>query len=404
MILSLCETPGCKLRFGRAFSTQGKLELAAPVQQTGKGNWGTPPWRLEFAAHRRTPPTEADVAIIGGGFTGLAAAAWLRRLAPEKRVVLLERSSFGAGASGRTGGVALAGTAAGDLPRLGNVLEGFASILRALEVDCDLSLPGAWEIGRGKSRRDSPILWEDSGRLHAINEVEGGTVDPGKLLSGLARAAERLGAILCETAPVGGVEFGDASVLKLPNRRLRARQVLFATNALHLELSGLVYRALPKFTLAVATEPLSEDQLAAIGLAERKPFYTIDLPYLWGRVMPSGGIIFGGGLVHPSDWRELDSLDVSKGEPAKLFSRLERRVRGLHPALRSVRFTHRWGGPILFALDWNPVFSRHPQSKHAVVLGAYSGHGVALSVYLACWAAEFLLGRKELPAWGAPGC
>src|SRR2546426_8469465 len=62
---------------------------------------------------------------------------------------------------------------------------------------------------------------------------------------------------------------------------------------------------------------------------------------------------------------------------------LERRVRGLHPVLRDVEFCHRWGGPILIADSWQPVFDRHPRCPQALILGGYSGHGVALSVYLA---------------------
>jgi glycine/D-amino acid oxidase-like deaminating enzyme len=341
------------------------------------------------------------VAVIGGGFTGLAAAAWLRRLAPEKKVVLLERGQLGAGASGRTGGVALAESAAGELPGLGDVLAGLASIVRALDVHCDLALPGAWEIGRRGPRRDSPLVWEDSGTLRVVNEVPGGTVDPGSLLSGLACAAQRLGASIQEGAVVENVAFGEPLALTLPGASLRARAALFATNALSLELSGLQDRALPKFTFAVATEPLDDRRLSALGLASGKPFYTIDLPYLWGRLLTGGRIVFGSGLVHPADWREMDALDVASGEPAELLADLARRVRGLHPALADVQFTHRWGGPILFGPAWQPVFSRHPRSANALVLGAYSGHGVALSVYLGCWAAEVLLGRRELPAWGA---
>jgi gamma-glutamylputrescine oxidase len=84
-----------------------------------------------------------------------------------------------------------------------------------------------------------------------------------------------------------------------------------------------------------------------------------------------------------------------------LIARLERRVRGLHPALHRVEFTHRWGGPILIADGWRPVFARHPRSPRALVLGGYSGHGVALSVYLGRWAAEVMLGRRELPDWNS---
>jgi glycine/D-amino acid oxidase-like deaminating enzyme len=93
--------------------------------------------------------------------------------------------------------------------------------------------------------------------------------------------------------------------------------------------------------------------------------------------------------------------DISGAEAAQMFASLEKRVRGLHPALRSVTFTRRWGGPILFRDDWQPVFDFHPECKNAIVLGAYAGHGVALSSYLAAWAVEVLLGKRKLPSWGA---
>lgn len=377
---------------------------AAALRASSGPQWGNPPWKIDFQGQPGPLPEEVDFAIVGAGFAGLAAAAWLRRLAPEHTVAVLEAERIGAGASGRTGGVALAETAAGDLPGLGDVLGGFAGALRHLQVDAELRLRGAWEIGRRSARSDSPIAWQDSGALRVVKEVPGGTIDPGKMVAGLARAAQRLGARVFESASVRGVAFEVPLTLTLPQGKLRARSALFATNAQALELSGLARRAQPKFTLAVATAPLSEDQLNALGLRERKPLYTIDLPYLWGRVLANHGIVFGSGLVHVDDWRELASINVASGEAAELLESLERRIRVLHPVLREVKFTHRWGGPILFAESWRPIFSRHPRSPHALVLGAFSGHGVALSVYLGCWAAEVLLGKRELPAWGeTPG-
>jgi glycine/D-amino acid oxidase-like deaminating enzyme len=129
------------------------------------------------------------------------------------------------------------------------------------------------------------------------------------------------------------------------------------------------------------------------------PFYTIDFPYLWGRLISGGRVIFGSGLVHLKDWRELADIDVNAGDAAELMVRLERRVRGLHSSLRRVEFAHRWGGPILISDEWRPVFAQHSRSPRAVVLGGYSGHGVALSVYLGRWAAEAMLARRKLPDW-----
>jgi glycine/D-amino acid oxidase-like deaminating enzyme len=369
-------------------------------EPTNELRWGAPPWTIDFRPESHALPEEVDFAVVGGGFTGLAAAAWLRRAAPEKSVALLEMGAIGAGSSGRTGGLALAETAAGDLPGLGDVLGGFSETLNALGVECDLTLPGAWELARRNSLPDSPISWNDSGDLRAVNEVPGGTIDPGKMIGGLARAAQGRGALVFEQAQVENVSFGDPLRLAVSGRELRARGVLFASNAQSLELSGLAGSTEPKFTLAVATEPLTASQLAELGLASGKPFYTVQLPYLWGRLLPSGGIIFGGaGWTELDDWRKLGRLDIGAAPYVEIFARFERRVRGMHPALRSVEFTHRWGGPILVAEGWRPVFRRHPSSPRALVLGAYSGHGVALSVYLGRWAAEVLLGRRELPAW-----
>ena len=110
-------------------------------------------------------------------------------------------------------------------------------------------------------------------------------------------------------------------------------------------------------------------------------------------------MIFGSGLIFFDDWRGLRSLNVEKGEIPDLFTRLEERIRKFHPALHDVKFTHRWGGPIGLADGWKPVFERHPSCPNAIVLGAYSGHGVAQSVYLGAWAAEAFLGKRELPNW-----
>ena len=160
-----------------------------------KKNWGKSPWRIDFHPEPRTLPEQVDYAVIGGGFTGLATAAWLRKLAPDKGVCVFEAEQIGAGASGNTGGMVLPESSAGDLPGLGDVLGGFRQTVEELGVNCDLDLRGAWEIGRKGGLKSSPISWNDSGTLRVVSEIPGGTADPGKLVSELARAADRLGVI-----------------------------------------------------------------------------------------------------------------------------------------------------------------------------------------------------------------
>jgi gamma-glutamylputrescine oxidase len=403
-------------------------------------NWGKTPWKISFRPKAGRLPQAVELAIVGGGFTGLSAAAWLARRAPRKSVLVLEAGKLGDGASGRTGGMALAQTAAGDLPRLGDVLGGYRQILKELGVRADLELPGVWEIARGERSlegktirplKNSPIDWRDSGRVQAVGKVPGGTVDPGKVVSGLARAAAKRGAQIVEEAEVFKIEFGDPVKLHVRqkvNRRLVERvvsagQVLLATNAGSLQLAGKLFAAKgsaePKLTFAIATATLTKKQIAAIGMDSGRPFYSVDLPYLWGRLLKNGSVIFGSGLVpafgesvrddeggrSSTDsrmkkvWSSLEKFNVRRGEPAKRLRSLEERVRRLHPALKNVRITHRWGGPILVTVKFLPVFRRHPESNNVIVLGGYSGHGVALSVYLGAWAAKVLLGTGPLPNW-----
>lgn len=371
--------------------------MSSPAQSgTARSRWGQSPWKIDYRPASNAIPDEVDIAIVGGGFAGLTAAAWLRRLDPSKTVAVFESQAIGSGASGRTGGMVLAETAAGDLPGLGDVLTGFSSTLHELAIDCDLQLPGAWEIGRSNSLPNSRIDWQDSGNLRVTDELSGGTLDPGKLESGLARAAERFGASIFENSSVENARASSNSLLlSIHGREVRASRAILTTNAFSLELTGLVSHAEPKLTLAIATVPLEPAELEVIGLGPGRSFYTVDLPYLWGRVLQNGGVIFGGGLIDVNSWHDLETLDISTGKPAERIAKIEHRVRGLHRALRSVGFSHWWGGPVLFVEDWKPVFRPHSSLPNTIVLGAFSGHGVALSVYLVRpQSASFLVGTS----------
>jgi gamma-glutamylputrescine oxidase len=386
--------------------------------------WGEPPWTARFRPKRRALPERVDFATVGAGFAGLSAAAHLTRMAPHKSVLVLEAGRLGNGASGRTGGMALDETAAGKLPGLGKVLHGYKQILRSLRIHADAHFPGVWEIGRGGSapaldsqskhlqfRKRSAIHWNDSGDLRIVRKVPGGGVDPKKVVAELARAVENGGAHIAENAEVLGVHFGKVLRLRVRPAGNGSRQTR-TIEAGGLHVAGTPPAAQAKLTFALATAPMARSAIAALGLADGRPFYTVDLPYVWGRLFDRNRIIFGSGLVPAYGetarssarekkklWGTLQNVDVQKGEAADRLRTLERRVRGFHPALKNVKITHRWGGPILITEDWRPVFRHHPKSKRVVVLGGFSGHGVALSVYLGRWAAQALLGQRPLPRW-----
>jgi glycine/D-amino acid oxidase-like deaminating enzyme len=209
--------------------------------------------------------------------------------------------------------------------------------------------------------------------------------------------------MVVEHAEVRQINWRESPELHLAEGRLRAAKVLLATNALSADLTGLRSAIHPKLTLAARTAPLTEKQIESIGLAARKPFYTVDFPYLWGRLCADRSIIWGAGLVDPPDSGDLTQVDVTQGQPARMFETLGARIRALHPVLAKASFTHLWGGPIAFRPNFEPIFSHHPASCNGIVLGVFAGHGVALSVHLGVWAAEALLERRELPEWGRVG-
>src|SRR6202035_1731544 len=355
----MCVTSVCTLRTIRGFVLQSDNK-----HSPSNAGWGNPPWTIDFHSTARALPSEVDFAIVGGGFSGLSAAARLREAQPDKTTAVFEADCVGAGSSGHTGGMTLAESAARDLPGLGDGLEGFAEILRELNIECDFHLPGVWELGRKNVKKDSLISWNDSGTIGVVNDVPGGSADPGKLVSGLAQAAQRSGAAIFEHARIEKISYEQSLELEVSGRRIRAGQVLIATNAESLELSDLSGGAKPKFTLALATAPLTDPQLNELGLSKLKPFYTVDMPYLWGRPLHGNQLIFGSGLVHLEHWSELLNLNISSGEAAGLMRLLESRVHSLHPALENIQFTNRWGGPILIADEMTPVFRHHLESKN----------------------------------------
>ena len=362
--------------------------------------WGVPPWRVAIDVPAATVPEHADVAIVGGGFTGLSAAYHLARAGVA--VVLLEAGRIGVGASGRTGGIVLEGTAAGPLQGVEDCVGGLARLVAAAAIDCDLRLDGCHEVAHDVAcSRSSVLAWKDGdARLGVVDTIAGGSVDPGALVAGLARAALRAGASLHETTPVTALIREPSPGLALADgRRLRCGRIVLALNAYTPALLALPSFT-PALTYALATAPVEETRIAAIGLADRRPFYTVDLPYLWGRVVADRRLVFVAGLSFDAAG-DLTRLAITHSGPAAALARLEERVRGLHPELATVAIEHRWGGPIAFLHDREPLLGWDGESRDVVVTGGYAGHGVALSVRIGELVAAAIAEGAALPAWGA---
>jgi gamma-glutamylputrescine oxidase len=364
--------------------------------------WGEPPWpRGPELATNSSPATSRtpDVAIVGAGLTGTSTALHLAKRGI--RSVVYEAGLVADGASGRTGGLVLESTARGPLDEVNTCVAGLERIVAEERIDCDLFLPGCWEIEHHGASPEKMLPWTDAGQPVCImKNVAGGVVQPAALTIGLARAAIRAGATICEHSRVARISFEPDLALEVGGERITPGHIVIATNA-------WINATLPDtpplsscLTFACATESLDASTLAAIGLDKGMPFYTTDMPYLWGRTISDGRVIFGAGLVFgaPSD---LENVDVHEGESREVLERMQRRVRGLHPKLDNVQFSAAWGGPIAFREGAIPILGVHPRHPRVFVSGSYAGHGVALSVRTGELIALAIAENHPLPKWGS---
>jgi glycine/D-amino acid oxidase-like deaminating enzyme len=362
--------------------------------------WGEPVWSfpIPVSPHHLPDGLRVDVAVVGAGFTGLATAHYVLQRSPGLRLAVFEARQVGAGASGRTGGLVLEDTADGPLPGVENCIATLQELVSTQRMACDLLVGGCWEIGRHGGHRDSPMQWADHGTLEVVNFIPGGAFDPRKFLAGLAAVIEQAGGHIFEHAPVTGLDVASSGGIRLEvdGKVVYAERVVFGTNAFCLPLLRLRDLAGDVHTIAVATEPLADAVFEAIGWGTRTPFYTLDLPYLWGRVTAEGRVVIGAGLIGHGD---VENARVDSTEAKPLFEGLERRIRGLHPALHQVRMTHRWMGPICFTSNRKPIIASLDADRRVLIATGYSGHGVALSARVGKLLAEVLAGQRDLPAW-----
>jgi len=322
-----------------------------------------------------------EVAVVGAGFTGLASAWHLAR--NGHRVAVLDAGSLATekanpAASLRTGGLVLEGTAADPLAGVEACIPSLQRLLQETEITCELQLTGCRELMH-RGRPEAPGWRDGDAWLCTDAVVPGGTLDPGRLWNGLVGAARRAGASLHPGVRVHRVAPGAAAPLDLGGAVLACDAVVLATGA----FTGILDPGAPDLrvalTLALSTGPLDEAAWSATAGSDARPFYTLDLPYLWGRPARGRRWIFGAGLLSTAP-RQLADLTLGSAPVARACEMLIARVRALHPALADVAIERRWAGPVAFRGDGIPVVSHHPADPRFVLATAFAGHGVALSV------------------------
>jgi len=381
-----------------------------------------PSWWLEDALAREGNPAPApalgsdaaaDVAIVGGGYTGLWTALALRERAPELRVTLLEAEICGHGPSGRNGGFVHGYWASlpGILPVLGEeralelarageqIIPGIRAWAEArgedvwlveggmLEVSAAPAQDGAVEkaaaaaarVGRPDQtvaltaeevarRVRSPVFRE------GVFYPECATVHPGLLVRALRRAVLDAGVTIHEGTPVTAVRAGSPNELETPGGTLRAPEVVLATNA---ALTGWspASRNLTNFgSYVVLTEPAPQ-ALAEIGWTGGEAIVDARMFLHYFRTTNDGRVLMGSGSGPIGFGGRVDDR-FSRDVPTA--ARAEAGLRRLLPGLAGVRVERAWGGPIDVSADHLPFF-RTRQGTRIHYGAGYSGHGVGPS-------------------------
>lgn len=371
--------------------------------------------------------TDVDVAIVGGGFTGLWTAYSLKRADPSVRVVVLEGEVCGFGASGRNGGWASAllpmslHTLARRHGRVAAVamqramhaaIDDIAEVCATEGIDAHLAKDGSLHaatnpahVGRLRAELDEArafglgddvIHWLDRREAAARIDVPGllgatftphcAAVQPARLVRGLARAAERRGVVVHERTRASELRPG---AVVTDHGTVRAATVVRATEGYTPLLAGHRRTVVPLYSLMVVTEPLPDDVWAAIGWRDRATFADARNLVIYAQRTADGRIAFGGrGAPYHFGSSVKPSFDLDD----RTHDTLRRTVRELFPAATGARFTHAWGGPLAVPRDWTCSVGLDRTTGMAWA-GGYVGDGVTTTNLAGRTLADLILGR-----------
>jgi gamma-glutamylputrescine oxidase len=379
-------------------------------------------WYEETAGERPEYPVldgdrRADVVIVGGGYTGLSAAAHLARAGVD--VALVEAHRVGDGASGRNGGQLGTGQRAWaeeleaelgftrakalfDLAEEAKAhLLDFAAANR-IEIDY---MPGQMSVAHKKRYvRDyaahAAIMGERFGYEHirfmdaretterlgspeyfgGVRDTGTGHIQPMKLAIGTARVAAGAGAHLFENTRATGISSSGGRVRVVTDRgTVTADKALVAVNAYggDLEPVGAAH-VMPIGSFIGATAPLGENSPVLPG------FEAVDdsrFVVRYFRRLKDGRLLFGGREIY------------STTEPAGIKDAIRRQIAEIYPGLRDIEITHAWGGYVGITLPRKP-FVREVM-PNVISAGGYSGHGVMLSNFVGKLYAETVAGNRD---------
>ena len=365
---------------------------------------------------------DCDVAIVGGGFTGLWTAYYLASLQPQMRIVVIEREIAGFGPSGRNGGWATGGLVgspaaygiAADAGRRERALratfdavEEIGAVVAHEQIECGYRKAGALTIatsgpqwqrlrqrdaagggGRLLSSAETEALVSVP-QLHGARFLAGAArVDPARLVRGLAVACERRGVTVLERTTATSIERGRARCV---GGSVRAEVVIRATESYTTQLPGERLRYLPLYSLMVATAPLPAATWEELGWRDGLLIDDAHHLFFYAQRTADGRIAIGG---RGAPYRLRSPIDPRNERDAGVRARLARALARAFPLAARAPLTHHWGGPLAVPRDWS-MSVQFDRSSGLGSAGGYTGHGVAASNIAGRTLADLVLGRDS---------
>ncbi len=377
-----------------------------------------------------TEDRTVDVAIIGGGLTGLSSAYYIRRSSPEKSVAVLEAKGCGDGASGRNGAMVLTMTGDrfmnfSDDPQIDREIYGLtADNVRALTelsaatgIDCELDRVGTLqvcntvadaEVARAYVERAKSIgmpveYWDERRLATAIGSeiYHGGYYDPGgghvhpmKLVQVFKSAAEEAGARIYENTLIEQVEEGRVHAIRTQDgHTVRARSLVLACNAFASNLGFFRNSILPLREYVGITRPLTEGELAAVGWQSRVPFNDSRTEVYFFGLTRDRRVHIGGGAP---DYR-FNNTSGTDGNCEIHRQRLKSELGRVFPKMGDVDLDLAWSGIIDWSLNAAPSVGHTGKYGNIFYGIGYSGHGVNLTSVFGRIIADLEAGRVD--AW-----
>lgn len=375
-------------------------------------------WASQTPDYQPLPPLkqdiDADLTIIGGGFTGVSTAYHFSRRFPEKQVVLVEAKTLANGASGRNGGMMLnwvtgvidhspdmtariyRATSAGvklieDIIQRHNLAvnyrtDGTVTVYtdarRAEAAHAEVEYHN--QLGIPEEFLDSAVLKQQlnlQGVYGAVLDPHSGQINGAQLVRGLRPVVIGQGVNIYEHTPVLKIREGAALTLITPQAEIKTKALVLATNGYTGKLGYFRDALFPLHSHIFATAALTEAQREEIGWRAFAGF-SDDLDRIaYSSLTPDGHIIFGGGSNHAYTYlfKNRTAFPGTPNSAVTAFDHIENTLRSYLPTSAAIPVTHRWTGTLGFTLNRTPLMGVCGEHRNIFYAIGYCGHGVTLA-------------------------